>query len=210
MDSDDNGKVDTSYASTAAKLVKVKGIIPGIGKLDKNKDKESKPRKPSIMYGTSKTGKDESEELLAADVSLVATGVSKDATANQLKEFNEGKGIHVVGVEKLTKDDVETRTNTFKVVIKPSDYEKAMQPEIWPYRVGVRPPKRPQGMSWQKQSQQSGGHLQQQQHQGGQHHRAGSRVGQKAPQKSKASFSLDLNNKFQVLTDQNGEVFIIN
>jgi hypothetical protein len=49
-------------------------------------------RKPSIMYGKAKMGKDGAEELLAADVALVASGVSKDATAEQFKEFVERKG----------------------------------------------------------------------------------------------------------------------
>ena len=30
------------------------------------------------------------------------------------------------------------RTNTFKVCIKASDYDKALKPEVWPLRVGVR------------------------------------------------------------------------
>ena len=106
-------------------------------------------------------GKDDTEEFIAADVSLVAFGVSKDATPEQLKEFVEGKEVTVIGIEKLTKEDAETRTNTFKVVVKLSDYEKAMKPEVWPYRVGVRhykPPRRnAQGMSWKQQSQQTGG-----------------------------------------------------
>ena len=117
-------------------------------------------------------GKDGSEELLAADVALVASGVSKDATGEQLKEFIERKGIKVAEVVKLTKEDAETRTNTFKVVVKTADYDKAMNPEVWPYRVGVRhfkPPKRSrQGMSWQEQSQQNGGQTgQNTQHSGG-------------------------------------------
>jgi galactitol-specific phosphotransferase system IIB component len=69
----------------------------------------------------------------------------------------------VVEVEKLTKDEAETRTNTFKIVVKTADYEKAMDPEVWPYRVGVRhfkPPRRSrQGMTWNEQSQQNGGQV---------------------------------------------------
>ena len=33
----------------------------------------------------------------------------------------------------------EARTNTFKVAIAIGDYEKALNPEVWPYRVAVRP-----------------------------------------------------------------------
>ena len=52
-------------------------------------------------------------------------------------EFVQSKGISVTNVELLTQHP-EARTNTFEVVIKPADYEKAMNPEVWPYRVGVR------------------------------------------------------------------------
>ena len=110
-------------------------VIPGISSLN---GAAPRPRRPSIMFGTSKTGKDDNAQLLAADVALVASGVSRDASGEQLKEFLINKGISVVTVEKLTREEVEARTNTFKVVIKPCDYEKAMKPEIWPYRVGVR------------------------------------------------------------------------
>ena len=40
-------------------------------------------------------------------------------------------------IELLTQHP-EARTNTFKITIKPSDYDKAMNPDVWPYRVGVR------------------------------------------------------------------------
>ena len=115
----------------------------------------------------------------------------------------------MIEIEKLTKEDAETRTNTFKVVVKLSDYEKAMQPEVWPYRVGVwhyKPQRRnQQGMSWQQQSQQAGGQPQQRQ-------QPPARVagGPRAPRAAKPSFTLDLNNKYQLLTDENGEVFIVN
>ena len=87
----------------------------------------------------------------------MATGVSKEASADKLKEFVNSKGIGVISVEKLTREDIETRTNTFKVVIKLADYENAMKPEVWPYRVGIRhyrAPKR-QGISWSQQSGQN-------------------------------------------------------
>ena len=160
----DDASKHPSYASVA-QLKKVgTGNVPGIRRMEQT---DNRQRTPSIMYGTFKVGTDDTQELLAADVSLVASGVSKDATAEQLKEFIEGKGIGVIEIEKLTKEDAETRTNTFKVVVKLSDYEKAMQPEVWPYRLGVwhyKPQRRnQQGMSWQQQSQQAGGQLQQRQ-----------------------------------------------
>ena len=109
------------------------GQFPGIRQIQPpGTPSQPRQRKQSIMYGKAKTGKDGEEELLAADVALVASGVSKDATAEQLKEFIGRKGIHVVEVEKLTKDDAETRTNTFKVLIKTADYEK-----LWTLRYGL-------------------------------------------------------------------------
>ena len=52
---------------------------------------------------------------------------------------------------------------TFRVAVKPADYEAALKPEVWPYRVAVRHYKaprreRPEG-SWQGQSGRSGGHI---------------------------------------------------
>ena len=60
-------------------------------------------------------------------------------TAN-LTEFLKGKGINPVEVEMLTKAEVvnEVRTLTFRVAVKPEEYEKALKPEVWPYRVAVR------------------------------------------------------------------------
>ena len=117
-----------------------------------------------------------------------------------------------------------------------------MNPEIWPYRVGVRhfkPPRRSQGMSWQHQSQQSGGNVQhsdsngnlgnnrpqqlqcnqvQLQNQGNhelsQIQSNHSKIGSKneAPL-GNPSFSIELQNKFGVLaesTEQECEVFNTN
>ena len=97
---------------------------------------------------------------LAADVELAAYGVSKDATEEQLKEFISNKGICVTDVKKLTTYE-QARTNTFKVSIKASDYDKAIRPEVWPLRVGVRlfRPKRTT-QSWAQQSAAAGGNIQ--------------------------------------------------
>ena len=45
----------------------------------------------------------------------------------------------------LTKAEVvnEVRTLTFRVAVKASEYEAALKPEVWPYRVGVRHYKAP-------------------------------------------------------------------
>ena len=83
-----------------------------------------------------------------------------------LKDFLADKGINVVEVEKLTKPDVIdlVTTITFRVSVKAADYEAALKPEVWPYRVGVRhyrPPRRPDrdASGWQDQSRQSGGNI---------------------------------------------------
>jgi hypothetical protein len=54
-----------------------------------------------------------------------------------LKEFLEDKGINVTEIECMTYHP-EARTNTFRVAIAIGDYEKALNPEVWPYRVAVR------------------------------------------------------------------------
>ena len=69
---------------------------------------------------------------------MVAAGVSKAATGEQLKEFIEDKGIKVEEIECLTYHP-DARTNTFRIAIAISDYDKALNPEVWPYRVAVRP-----------------------------------------------------------------------
>ena len=66
----------------------------------------------------------------------------------------------------LTKQEVinEVRTLTFRVAFKAADYESALKPEVWPYRVAVRhyrAPKRDRAGdgSWQGQSTRSGGQI---------------------------------------------------
>ena len=74
------------------------------------------------------------------------------------------KGIDVKDIKKLTTFE-GARTNTFKVCIKASDYDKALKPEVWPLRVGVRlfRPKRTfdgKPSPWAQQSAKSGGNIQ--------------------------------------------------
>ena len=117
-------------------------------------------RKSTILYGKSKVGKDNEQLLLAANINLVATGVSKSATDVQLKNFLETKGIKVDEIECLTHHP-DARTNTFRVAIAVKDYEKALDPDVWPYRVGVRqfrPSRRDREQSSMKsQFERSGG-----------------------------------------------------
>ena len=96
---------------------------------------------------------------------MVASGVGKGCTPDNLSDFLAGKGINPVEVVMLTKEEVisEVRTLTFRVTVKPEQYEAALKPEVWPYRVAVRhyrPPRRERlEGSWQRQSEQSGGQV---------------------------------------------------
>ena len=86
----------------------------------------------NILHGTA-----DSSNTLAANVSLVAYGVAKDATADGLKAFLEARGIAVIECVNLTTFEF-ARTHSYKVTIKAAQYEQATKPEIWPFRVGVR------------------------------------------------------------------------
>ena len=82
-------------------------------------------------------------------------------------------------METLTKDEVlpNVRTKTFKVTVKPAQYEMALSPEVWPYRVGVRhfrAPRRSDG-TWSSQSGRAGGLVDRGDRAGGQ---GGTQVGQ--------------------------------
>ena len=97
----------------------------------------------------------------------MATGVSKDATIDQLKEFLVNKGIRVTDIELLTSFPDEVRSFTYRVDIKSEDYDKSMNPDVWPYRVGVRlfkARRRQFQQTWQQQSGQLGGNHHNQQH----------------------------------------------
>ena len=94
---------------------------------------QNSPR--NICFGTARTtgeGASSRETLLAADVSLVASGVAKGCTEENLKEFLVGKGITPVEVQMLTKPEVvsEVRTLTFRVAVKPAYYEAALKPYV--------------------------------------------------------------------------------
>ena len=102
----------------------------------------SKPpprRNSALVYGQAKEGDAQEKFSLAADVNLVASGVSKSATPEQLKSYLISRGIQVTDIELLTKFFInESKSYTYRIAIKPEDYEKALVPEIWPHRVGVR------------------------------------------------------------------------
>ena len=132
---------------------------------NQNQNKTTPRRKPALVYGNAKKGTENEEQFqFSADVNLVASGVSKDATKEQLKDFIMSKGIKVTDIELLTNfHKEESRSYTYRIAIKPEDYEKALNPEVWPYRVGVRPFKQKRNQyqqnSWQQQSGQAGGNV---------------------------------------------------
>ena len=75
--------------------------------MQQQQQKASPRQQKNICFGTAKTtGEENKVTLLAADVDLVASGVSKDCTNENLKEFLKNKGIDAVAVETLTKDEV--------------------------------------------------------------------------------------------------------
>ena len=83
-----------------------------------NQQNQFKPRRKStLLFGQAKTGKDNQTQLLAANVNLVASGVSKAATDNQLKEFLEEKGIKVTEIECMTYHP-EARTKFLKLQLQ--------------------------------------------------------------------------------------------
>lgn len=75
-------------------------------------------------------------------MALVASGINLNVTEEDLENFLKSKDIDVVNVELLTKEELlaekKVRSKTMKVNVKAKDHEKAMCPEIWPFRVGVR------------------------------------------------------------------------
>ena len=129
--------------------------------------KQQPARQKNICYGTAKPPTDSSNQtMLAADVSLVASGLDKECTDEKLKEILEEKGIkpvEVVMMKKPEASEAETRTwrtKSFKVTVKASELEKALMPEIWPYRVAVRywrAERRPRQGGWDRQAGTSGG-----------------------------------------------------
>ena len=146
------------YSASLSSYANVAGIRPHIAAPSPRTGGNMRRPDP-ILYGNARSNDGNADQQLAADVELAAYGVSKDATEVQLKDFISSKGIRVVDVKKLTTYE-HARTNTFKVCIKASDYDKALKPEVWPLRVGVRlfRPKR-NTQTWAQQSAASGGNI---------------------------------------------------
>ena len=118
---------------------------------DENRTKQILGQK-RILHGTSH---DQSRDMtFAADIDLVAYGVSTKVTGDHLSKFIEDKGIKVLGCVLLTKYE-HARTLSYKVTIKACDYEKSQDPSIWPYRIGVRPFRNPKNTNINSSYQRS-------------------------------------------------------
>ena len=117
-----------------------------------------------IVYGNARAGDNTGNVELTADVSLVASGASRDATSEQLKSFLISKGLRVTEIELLTNfRREEARSFTYRIAIKADDYEKALNADVWPHRVGVRLFRNKRTFantgSWASQSAQTGGNV---------------------------------------------------
>ena len=88
----------------------------------------------NILRGTAVGG---NETPLSADVHLVVYGLSKYTTGVQLSQWLNKNGLEVKSCDILTKFE-GARSLTYKIAVKASDYDKAINPDIWPARVGVR------------------------------------------------------------------------
>ena len=75
---------------------------------------------------------------LSADVDIVAYNIGKNVTAVDLCNWLAQRELHVKDCQLLT-TSAEARSLSYKLTIKPEDYDRATQDAtIWPYRVGVR------------------------------------------------------------------------
>ena len=134
---DENAWTNVTYAKKAA--AKNAAAETLVDMLNKNKkEAESKRVKTKVIYGSAKP--DTEQVNLAADVSLVAFNVNKECSKDSMKTFLIEKGIDVVDVSEMTREEVldNVRVKTMKVIVRADEYEKAMNPDMWPCRVGVR------------------------------------------------------------------------
>ena len=101
------------------------------------------------------------EISLAADVDIVAFGVAKTAEPEHLEKFLKDRGVEVEKIECLTKIELmkegKVKSKTMKVTVKASEHEKAMNPDVWPQRVGVRYYKAPSRRPGQEEGGEQGG-----------------------------------------------------
>ena len=106
------------------------------------KKPQHKPRTKNVFHGKAQSDDEKASNNLAADVDLVAFGVSTKTEPDQLKAFLVGKGLEIENVECMTRPELVTEkkvcSKTMRVTVKASEHKKAMNPDMWPFRVGVR------------------------------------------------------------------------
>ena len=122
-----------------------------------------KPKRKLIFHGKATTSPEENvtEISLAADVDIVAFGVAKTAEPEHLEKFLKDRGVEVEKIECLTNIELikegKVKSKTMKVTVKASEHEKAMNPDVWPRRVGVRYYKAPSRRPGQEEGGGQGG-----------------------------------------------------
>ena len=82
-------------------------------------------RNSAIVFGKVTRSDDVENFQLAADVNLVASGVSRDASSEKLRTFLIGKGLQVTDIELLTTFYIEqARSFTYRIVSKQKTMRK--------------------------------------------------------------------------------------
>ena len=103
-----------------------------------NRQQHSNARRGPDLHGASGENRLGQARSLSADVDIVAYNFGKNVTAVDVSNWLATKGVEVKDCKLLTTSD-EARSLTFKITIKPEDYDRATQDAmLWPYRVGVR------------------------------------------------------------------------
>ena len=150
---------DVTYAKKVGKM-KETATETLVNMLSESKKEKVTKTKTKVIYGS---GKSEREEVsLAADVTLVAFNVNKNCDKDSMKTFLIEKGLDVVDVSEMTREEVlpNVAVKSMKVVVKATEYEKAMDPNNWPCRVGVRlwkdkEAQKARYLRWQENKEQS-------------------------------------------------------
>ena len=136
-------------------------------------------------------------------MSLVAFNVNKTCSKDHMKTFLIEKGIDVVDVIEMTSEEVldNVRVKSMIVIVKANQYKKAMDPNVWPCRVGVRMWKDKEAQKaryerWQERQEKNRGRSSG----GGQSRSAGAGAGAGAQERGRgmSNSSQQRNNKFKV------------
>ena len=127
--------------SYAGKVLASK-LLQSISSPTQKKPQEQQRKTRNVFHKNAQCENSEaSSDNLAADVDLVAFGVSR-TEPDQMKAFLVGKGLEIENVECMTKPELvaekKIRSKAMRVTVKASEHKKAMNLDMWPFRVGVR------------------------------------------------------------------------